>query len=97
MKNLELIGTRNLMVCTDNVILEYYLVEDYKESVQDKKLYGIQLNKSIGNVIEKEIIEAITYSKEITMKIISKLISNDVTPFGMVEVVDDLVTEYLCS
>ncbi len=96
MKKLFLEGTKTL-VLEDNkeVILDYYLVEDYKYGERQALLYGIKIVKHLGDCLETEYTEPISYSRDIVKEIVHKLWHNEVTLVSMCEIVDDLVSEYV--
>jgi hypothetical protein len=95
MRKLYLEGTKT-MVMEDNkeIQLDYYLVEDFKDRGQDISLYGIKIVKHLENYLETEDTEPISYSKDIVKHMVQKLWDNGVTLITMLEIVDDLVSEY---
>ncbi len=96
MRKLYLEGTK-IMVMEDNkeVQLDYYLVEDFKERGQDISLYGIKIVKHLENCLETEYTDPISYSRDIVKDMVHKLWYNGVTLVSMLEIVDDLVSEYI--
>ncbi len=96
MRKLYLEGTK-IMIMEDNkeVQLDYYLVEDYKDRGQDISLYGIKIVKHLENYMETEYTDPISYSREIVKEIAHKLWDNGVTLISMLEIVDDLVSDYI--
>lgn len=77
--------------------LEYYLLENSTDIGKDKALYGVKITKTIGDYIESEEVDAISYSKEFVEQMIQQLMDNDVTPISMIEIVDEMITVRLCS
>ncbi|MFU0828171.1 MAG: Group-specific protein [Lachnoclostridium sp.] len=95
MKKLYLEGTKTLIL-DDNkqVKLDYYLVEDLRNRGQEISLYGIKIVKHLDDYLETEYTEPISYSREIVKEMVRKLWVNGVTITTMLEIVDDLVSEY---
>lgn len=98
MKNMYLIGTREIEDSLKHSMkLEYYLIEDFGKQDKEVPVYGICIKKLFvengKELEEQETTEGLSYSKEIVMQMIDKLISNSVTPVSMVEIVDNLISE----
>ncbi len=95
MRKLYLEGTKRMML-EDNkeVQLDYYLVEDFKDRGQDISLYGIKIVRHLEDYLETEDTEPISYSRDIVKDMVHKLWNNEVTLVTMLEIVDDLVSEY---
>ena len=95
MRKLYLEGTKTMML-EDNkeVQLDYYLVEDFKDRGQDISLYVIKIVKHLEDYLETEYTEPISYSRDIVKDMVHKLWNNGVTLVTMLEIVDDLVSEY---
>lgn len=95
MKKLYLEGTKTLIL-EDNkqVKLDYYLVEDLRNCGQEISLYGIKIVKHLDDYLETEYTEPISYSRVIVKEMVRKLWVNGVTITTMLEIVDDLVSEY---
>lgn len=95
MRKLYLEGTKT-MVMEDNkeVQLDYYLVEDFKDRGQDISLYGIKIVKHLEDYLETEYTEPISYSRDIVENMVHKLWNNGVTLVSMLEIVDDLVSDF---
>lgn len=95
MKKLYLEGTKTLIL-DDNkqVKLDYYLVEDLRNRGQEISLYGIKIVKHLDDYLETEYTEPISYSRVIVKEMVRKLWVNGVTITTMLEIVDDLVSEY---
>lgn len=88
LKGTRLVNTQEYQ----NINLEYYLIEStYMETGLSKTAYGIEILKTTGELIETDIIQKITDSKQKAMEIINKLIANTVTPIGMVYAIDELI------
>ena len=96
MRKLYLEGTKT-MIMEDNkeVQLDYYLVEDYKDRGQDISLYGIKIVKHLDDCLETEYTDPISYSRDIVKEMVHKLWNNGVTLVSMLEIVDDLVSDYI--
>jgi hypothetical protein len=96
MKKLYLEGTKIMILENDKEVkLDYYLVEDCKERGQQVLLYGIKIVKHLENYLEMEYTDPISYSKDLVKGIVHKLWCNEVTPYSMLEIVDDLVSDYV--
>lgn len=95
MRKLYLEGTKRMML-EDNkeVQLDYYLVEDFKDRGHDISLYGIKIVRHLEDYLETEDTEPISYSRDIVKDMVHKLWNNEVTLVTMLEIVDDLVSEY---
>lgn len=76
--------------------LEYYLTEDESESFEDK-LYGLAIIGIEGDNAEMESVEKVSYSKDIVQEMLHTLISYSVTPIGMLDIVDEMITLRMCS
>ncbi len=85
-------GTRQVMTENNHYLnLKYYLVEtNYFEQGTSNTAYGIEIMKEFNGQIETDIVQKITSHKDEVMQIIDKLISNTVTPMGMVLAIDEL-------
>ncbi len=96
MKKLYLEGTKTMiMEDSKEVQLDYYLVEDYKDRGQDISLYGIKIVKHLDDYLETEYTDPISYSRDIVKEMVHKLWYNGVTLVTMLEIVDDLVSDYI--
>ncbi|ROR30354.1 hypothetical protein EDD66_1025 [Mobilisporobacter senegalensis] len=97
MSKLYLEGTKNLKLENENEIeLSYYLMECRKKDNQET-LYGIQIQKKDGEKVEIENSGCISYSKEFVLQMIHKMMEGTVTPITMLYIIDDIMTEKLCS
>jgi hypothetical protein len=96
MRKLYLEGTKT-MVLEDNkeLKLDYYLVEDFKDHGQDIMLYGIKIVQHMDDYLATEYTDPISYSRDVVKEMVHKLWSNEVTLVSMLEIVDDLVSEYV--
>ena len=102
MKRIDLIGERNVTLEDQReMVLNYYLIEEpSKENGvmnSSKYLYGIKIEKQFGGIVESEEVEALSYSKEVVLQLISTLMECTVTPMTLIEVVDELITLRQCS
>lgn len=77
--------------------LEYYLVREDSEESVGETAYGIAIVKRDGEYTETEKTGGISYCEEEVRSILKLLIDGMVTPIGLLEIVDDLVSERLCS
>lgn len=98
MKKKYLIGTAQLEDTeSGRMELEYYLLEECRDTGVDITLYGIEIKKLIRENTairrEKESAGAISYSKTYVEKMIRLLIKNTVTPMGMLEIIDEYITK----
>ncbi|HEY5583823.1 MAG TPA: DUF6514 family protein [Ruminiclostridium sp.] len=79
--------------CKENVVLEYYLLENELESPEGfigKKAYGIEIVKNINEkFVEGESIKNCSIYKESTLEFLNKLARNTVTPIGLLYSFDD--------
>ncbi|SFR81343.1 DUF6514 family protein [Anaeromicropila populeti] len=97
MRKSELKGKKCLEVSPERKVnLEYYLIKEEREDL-DSVLYGVSIRKNEGTREEIEEISGITYSKEIAENIVHLLMTHDVTPIAMIPIVDDFITERICS
>lgn len=80
--------------------LTYYLIEEYRDMAAGAPLYGIRIIKQTRNkgrfTQERETQAAISYSREQVLHMLDKLLRGMVTPAGMPEVLDDLISEESC-
>ncbi|HAU85314.1 MAG TPA: hypothetical protein DCW90_07385 [Lachnospiraceae bacterium] len=97
MTECKLIGKRIVSIVPEReMVLEYYVLEDFHETSQ-LATYGAKICKVEEGHEETESIMGITSSKEVITNLVNLLLENAVTPISMVEIVDDYVTEKLCS
>lgn len=91
MKIKTLMRTKFVEFSKENKIkLDYYLVTEWKEN---QKYYGIMITKTdFNDVMESEETGALTESEIEAMDVLNILIRNDVTPMGLVESVDELMS-----
>lgn len=87
---------KTLKCGTDNneeIVLQYILLskESFEEPRSDKTIYGIKLNKIMGDITETETIHGISEDKKIVTSMIEKIASGHVTPITLVNVVDDML------
>lgn len=99
MKQITLVGRREVIVDKRSMQLEYYLIQESSVSKESevKSIYGIKIQKLFGEAIESDEVGGISYSKEVVLQLIDTLMKATVTPLTMVEVLDDLITERLCG
>lgn len=93
MESLDLLFSKQ--ICLEesrSMILKYFLMEKIKES-NLLPLYGIQISKYDGDMMETDNVSGISHSKERVVSMIRKLFQYDVTPISMVEIIDDIVTQ----
>lgn len=77
--------------------LEYYLLEEVRDTELVLPLYGIQIvkkqNGRRGKLQEKETAAALSYSREQVEAMLDCMVNHTVTPVGMLAVVDDWMSE----
>lgn len=78
------------------LVLEYFLLEKLDEESHQIS-YGAKIRKTEKDKEEIEIVEGITQSKEKMQELVLLLMNYTVTPISMVNVIDDYVTENVCS
>lgn len=76
--------------------LKYFLLEEMDEAEQTIS-YGVEIRKTESEQIEIETVKGVTDSKEMADHLIELLVTNTVTPISLVNVVDDYITEKVCS
>ncbi len=95
MEKLFLEGTKKIVLEDNNeLVFDYYLVEESRSQTEHEKLYGIKIFQHMKDHLLVEYSEPISYSKETVKDMIHKLWKNEVTLVTMLEIVDDLVSEY---
>jgi hypothetical protein len=77
--------------------LEYYLTKDTIVTSSELVVYGISIMKRQEQDIEMEETGGVSESEELVKNMIQSLLKASVTPMSMLEVVDDMVTERMCS
>lgn len=78
------------------LVLEYFMLKDIDE-VNKSVSYGAEIRKTEAGNNEIETVKGITDSKEMVTDLIDILLENIVTPISMVDVIDDYITEKVCS
>lgn len=97
MTDRRLIGKRVVEVVPEReLVLEYFMLQNFDEESQTVS-YGAQIRKTEGKEQELETVEGITQSEEVIEDIISLLMKHSVTPISMVNIIDDYITEKVCS
>lgn len=97
MTNKKLIGNRIVEIEPERqMVLEYYVLEETDKDTQITT-YGTMIRKTDEGTEETEAVKGITHSKEVIHDIIGLLLEHTVTPVSMVDVIDDYITEKLCS
>lgn len=76
------------------VQLDYYLVEE-ENVLHESNPYGIRIVQKSSEEIIEEYSDAISYDKNKVLFFIEKLKKNGVPASTFLEIIDDLVTEYL--
>lgn len=93
----KLIGKRVVEVVPEReLVLEYFVTQNIDEESHITN-YGVQIRKTEHENDELETVEGITQSKEVIDDLISLLMEHTVTPISMVNVIDDYITEKVCS
>lgn len=92
MRKKELLFWNELTLEDDRMMrLEYSLTENHSVD-NEEPYYGIQIIKYIGDNLETEEVEGVSYSKDKVKSITKILYQYTVTPISMVEIIDDLIT-----
>lgn len=78
------------------MVLEYFILKDVDE-VNKTISYGAEIRKTEAGKNEIETVKGITDSKEMVTDLVDILLENIVTPISMVDVIDDYITEKVCS
>lgn len=79
------------------MVLEYYLLKDTDEE-SNTTFYSAEIRKQEHNAAEEiETVKGLTDSREFAVQLINVLLENAVTPVSMVEIIDDYITEKVCS
>lgn len=73
--------------------LEYSLTEKSSSDDENNTCYGIQIMKFLDDIVEKEIITTISYTKENVINLLKVLFQHQITPMSLVETLDHLMTE----
>lgn len=76
--------------------LKYFLLEEMDEAEQTIS-FGVEIRKTESEQVEVETVKGVTDSKEMADHLIELLVTNTVTPISLVNVVDDYITEKVCS
>lgn len=98
MKRLYLKGLKNILKENNTTMhVEYYLVEENSTERFDEYLYSIMIIKREKEIIEMEESGGLSYSRVFVEELTETLVENDVTPFSMIDIIDDLITLKLCS
>ena len=100
MKDITLAGTRTVKYGKNKSMkLMYYFVEEYRGHNYKNPLYGIRIvkcTKQKGKLVkEQEYTGPVSYSKELVWQMMEKMMGNLVTPYSMLEIVDDFITKEL--
>lgn len=86
------VGATNVIVNGEESIkLKYYLIKEMKEFEETKRAittYGVEIDK---NNIEREMIKDISVNESEVNKVINMLISNQVTPIHLYDVIEDFL------
>ncbi|BBF41335.1 hypothetical protein lbkm_0009 [Lachnospiraceae bacterium KM106-2] len=97
MKNLVLEGVKLLEAEEGrNFTIEYFITKKASRET-DQTIYGVAVMKKEGLNAEMESVDNITYNYDEIKKISEGLRKFDVTPMGLVEATDMLVTAIICG
>lgn len=97
MKVLSLRGIKRIeLEKTRWIQLEYYISEE-KGECENNKIYGIAIVKKESSLEELELVNGISYDQQIVEDMILTLMNNIVTPMGLIESVDEMVTVRMCG
>lgn len=95
MKQVQLLFCNNVLLDdAHNMKLDYSLTEKVFETDQKTPYYGAKITKYLGDTVESDEVCGISTSKDFVISIIQKLYQHEVTPISMVEIVDELVTNW---
>lgn len=76
--------------------LEYFMLK-VTDEVNKTVSYGAEIRKTEAGKSEIETVKGITDAREMAVDLINILMENIVTPISMVNVIDDYITEKVCS
>lgn len=90
MRILDLIGSK-LVDLGDgrSIALEYYILSTFSKG-DGQPLYGVVVRKQEGELVEEEVVEAMSDCRGAIEEIAKILFVNTVTPMCLVEVIDEL-------
>lgn len=74
------------------VSLNYYVTSE--TSLENSMVYGIKVEK-LGEMLEAEMTGPISGSEDWVLELCKKIADHQVTPMGLINIVDDMVTESL--
>lgn len=77
--------------------LEYYLTKEESETSESPTVYGMGIIKKTKHMIEIEETGGVSHSEEMVLSMIQSLIACNITPMVLLEVVDEMVSERMCS
>lgn len=93
MENDVFINQQKMLLENGNqVSLNYYVTS--KASLEDYMVYGIKVEKQ-GEKLEAEMTGPISGSQDWVLELCKKIADHKVTPIGLINIVDDMVTESL--
>lgn len=94
---MKLCNTEYITLEDDKVMkVEYYLTE--RNSCENEKtIYGIKLIKTQEDRTEEEMVDDLSYDETVVLDLLNLLSKNQVTPVGLVPVLDDYITERICG
>lgn len=97
MTECKLIGKRVVSIVPEReMVLEYFVLKDVDEMSQTAT-YGAKIRKADDGKDETETVTGITHSNEVITDLVNLLLEHIVTPISLVDIIDDYVTEKLCS
>ncbi|SES64657.1 DUF6514 family protein [[Clostridium] polysaccharolyticum] len=93
----KLIGKRIILAVPEReMCLEYFILKEQNEH-DNTVTYGAKICKTENGIDEVEEVKGITDSSKVIISLADMLLENTVTPISMVDVIDDYVTDKLCS
>ena len=95
MKQIQLLFSNSILLeNSQRMKVDYILTERVSEEDQRTPYYGVKITKYQGDTIESEEVCGISTVKDSVISIIQKLYQHEVTPISMIEIVDELVTDW---
>lgn len=82
---------------SETIRLEYFLTKEPSGESATETAFGIAVLKTEEGLTEYEATGGISYDGKVVEELLNILMDNTVTPFALLETVDDLITEKLCS
>lgn len=88
----ELYGTSTLKYENKEETLEYYILNNNDEILENKiGIYGIEIIKRNGTLEEKSFISDLTVNKDFVLEVIKTIKEDIVTPIHLYDVLENLI------